>query len=43
MAKEVNDTIVKILETHGSIPTMEAIQTVSQWMSEKRYVRDIWA
>ncbi|CAH1764544.1 4166_t:CDS:2 [Entrophospora sp. SA101] len=43
MSKDVNDALVDILIEHGKMDRPEAIKLLQKWMSEKRYLRDLWA
>ena len=43
MAKDVHDTVTRIVEKESKVETMEAIKIVGGWLESQRYVRDIWA
>jgi sulfite reductase alpha subunit-like flavoprotein len=46
MAKEVHETIIEIASLGVDDQESSKIkgkELVSQWMQEKRYIRDIWA
>lgn len=41
MAKGVNDALVDILVEHGKIQKSDALKILTQWISDKRYLRDL--
>ncbi|PKK72650.1 hypothetical protein RhiirC2_679852 [Rhizophagus irregularis] len=43
MAKGVNDALADILVEHGKIQKSDALKILTQWISDKRYLRDLWS
>ncbi|GBB97300.1 hypothetical protein RclHR1_02960013 [Rhizophagus clarus] len=43
MAKDVNDALADILVEYGKIQKSDALKILIQWMSDKRYLRDLWS
>jgi len=43
MATGVRATIIKILEEHYKKSTKEAEETLSQWVTQRRYILDVWS
>lgn len=41
MAKGVNDALADILVEHGKIQKSDALKILTQWISDKRYLRDL--
>ncbi|MES2923079.1 MAG: sulfite reductase subunit alpha, partial [Verrucomicrobiota bacterium] len=42
MAKDVDQTLLKVAETHGKLTPDEAAAFISQLKKEKRYLRDVY-
>ena len=43
MARDVNQSLVKILGKHGKLSDKDAMQVLGEWTLQKRIHRDIWA
>jgi methionine synthase reductase len=41
MAKGINDALADILVEHGKIQKPDALKILAQWISDKRYLRDL--
>lgn len=43
MATGVHEALAEMLVEYGNMEKMEAIRTLTTWITEKRYLRDLWA